>query len=339
MQQSFLLGLKILERRKALKMTQVELGKRIGVSGGAISQFEKAVNKPTEQTLKKLSEILAYDFEFLLSNTVPTNSEQENQELGTYSGNFIEQARKRKNLSQAQLAELVGVSRASISLYETGAGDPSYKVLGKLAEVLDFSFPTLASMVQDHYSTVMLTREGFDEMNIIRSSLIKELFNREEKYVEVEFLLPSTLGKPTPEQNHNYMDASKAGMDFTLGIDPYRVFDGDVRWPTVSVLAIPGVDYTDAGIYIVRDNKMGARYPEKSRHVLHPIIDDKQWSYLTGLHGFLIKGNTIIIRRIVSNKNNFLDLADANGNVISVIISDITRIWRVGQTIHMPADE
>lgn len=339
MQESFLLGLKILERRKALKMTQVELGKRVGVSGGAISQFEKSITKPTEHTLRRLSEVLVYDFEFLLSDVAPKNAEQEAQGLSTYSGNFIEQARKRKKLSQAQLADLVGVSRASISLYETGAGDPSYKVLGKLAEVLDFSFPTLAGMVQDHYSAVMLTREGFDEMNIIRASLIKELFSRDEKYVEVEFLLPSKPGVPTPEQSHNYMDASKAGMDFTLGIDPYRVFDGDVRWPTVSVLVVPGVDYNDAGVYIVKDNKMGARYPEKSRHVLHPIKDEKQWGYLTGLHGFLMKETSIIIRRIVSNRNNLLDLADANGNIISVLLDDIIRIWRVGQTIHMPAEE
>jgi transcriptional regulator with XRE-family HTH domain len=334
MKQDFLLGLKILEKRKALKMTQVELGKQVGVSGGAISQFEKGISNPTEQTLKKLSHALNYNFELLLNGGTPGSNELTHDYSATYPGNFIEQARKKKNLSQAQLADLVGVSRASISLYETGAGDPSFRVLGKLAEVLDFSLLTLMKMSQDDYSTTMWTREGFDEVNGIRSSLIKELCNREEQYVEIDFILPSRLSASLTAN-----EAKKAGLDITLGIDPNRVYNGELRWPTLSVLAVEGIDYSDAGIFIVRDNKMGARYPENSRHVLHPVKDDNQWKYLTGLHGFFIKGSSIIIRKIISNRNDVFELSDSNGNVISVPFSDVTRIWRVGQTVHMPAEE
>ena len=334
MRQESLLGLKILEKRKALRLTQVELGRQAGVSGGAISQFEKGVSTPTEQTLKKLSHALNYDFELLISGRMPENSDLIHDYSATYPGNFIEQARKKKNLSQAQLADLIGVSRASISLYETGAGDPSFKVLSKLAEALDFSLLTLMKMSPDDYSSTMWTREGFDEINSIRSSLIKELCNREEQYVEVDFILPSRLLTPLTAA-----EARKAGIDVTLGIDPNRVYNGELRWPTLSVLVVEGVDYSDAGIFIVRDNKMGVRYPENSRHVLHPVKEESQWKYLTGLHGFFIKGSSIIIRKIVSNRNDLLELSDSSGNIIFVPFSDISRIWRVGQTVHMPAEE
>ncbi len=334
MKKDSLLGLKILERRKALKLTQVELGRQVGVSGGAISQFEKGVNAPTEQTLKKLSNALAYDFDLLLSGGNPDDPDLHGDYVATYPGNFIEQARKKKNLSQSQLADIVGVSRASISLYETGAGDPSFRVLVKLAEALDFSLLTLMKMSQDDYTATMWTRETFDEMNGIRSSLIKELCNRQENYIEVDFILPSKLDQSlTPAQ------AKKAGLDTTLGIDPHRVYNTEVRWPTLTVLAVEGVDYVDAGIFIVKDNKMGSRYPENSRHVLHPVKEESHWKYLTGIHGFYIKGSSIIIRRIVSNKNSLFELSDSNGSIISVPFEDITRIWRVGQTVHMPAEE
>jgi len=56
------LGAKIFELRKKLRLTQVQLGERVGVSGAAISQFEKGINKPTYATLSSLGEVLNYYF-------------------------------------------------------------------------------------------------------------------------------------------------------------------------------------------------------------------------------------------------------------------------------------
>jgi transcriptional regulator with XRE-family HTH domain len=55
------LSSKIFELRKKLKLTQLQLGEKVGISGGAISQFEKALNRPNPETLKKLSEVLQFD--------------------------------------------------------------------------------------------------------------------------------------------------------------------------------------------------------------------------------------------------------------------------------------
>ena len=236
-------------------------------------------------------------------------------------GQKIETARKKKKLSQAKLAEIIGVSRASVSLYETGAGNPSYKVLAKLAEVLDLFFSELAGLSDPHYTGSMISRQAFDDINDIRSYLIKEELHRDEVYIEVDFLY---------------------GNDWDFEKEPIKdVDDLDIglRWPTMCVLAIPSVDYTDARIFVVKDSKMGARYPESSRHVFHPIRPKTQWQFLTGIHGVFIAGNPIMIRRIVSNKAKSMTFADAAGNEMEVPLRYVNMIWKVGQTVHMPAEE
>ncbi|SFP79482.1 XRE family transcriptional regulator [Hymenobacter arizonensis] len=55
------LGAEILKVRKLLKLTQNQLGMKVGVSGGAISQFEKGLSKPSEETLNRLIVILECD--------------------------------------------------------------------------------------------------------------------------------------------------------------------------------------------------------------------------------------------------------------------------------------
>lgn len=48
----------ILEKRKALGMTQVEVAKAVGVSLQAYILWEKEVNKPNEDNAKKLDKVL-----------------------------------------------------------------------------------------------------------------------------------------------------------------------------------------------------------------------------------------------------------------------------------------
>jgi len=57
--------------------------------------------------------------------------------------NKLKEARTQKNLSQAQLAELVGVSRNTISSIETGQFNPTAKLALVLCIVLDKKFEEL----------------------------------------------------------------------------------------------------------------------------------------------------------------------------------------------------
>jgi putative transcriptional regulator len=57
--------------------------------------------------------------------------------------NRLKQARSEKGLSQAQLAELVGVSRNTISSIETGQFSPTAKLALVLCIALDKKFEEL----------------------------------------------------------------------------------------------------------------------------------------------------------------------------------------------------
>lgn len=57
--------------------------------------------------------------------------------------NNLKEARTQKNLSQAQLAKLVGVSRNTISSIETGQFNPTAKLALVLCIALDKKFEEL----------------------------------------------------------------------------------------------------------------------------------------------------------------------------------------------------
>ena len=57
--------------------------------------------------------------------------------------NRLKEARSEKNLSQAQLAEMVGVSRNTISSIETGQFNPTAKLALILCIALDRKFEDL----------------------------------------------------------------------------------------------------------------------------------------------------------------------------------------------------
>jgi transcriptional regulator with XRE-family HTH domain len=75
----------ILKLRKELKMTQAQLGEKVGVSGAAISQFEKGLSKPSEESIYMLSEALGYNFRELWSQVSnPAEAGDEFEEIPFY---------------------------------------------------------------------------------------------------------------------------------------------------------------------------------------------------------------------------------------------------------------
>lgn len=57
----------------------------------------------------------------------------------------LKKYRKSKDLTQAQLAEIVGVSASAISQYENGHKFPSFEIALKIAEALDCESADLVS--------------------------------------------------------------------------------------------------------------------------------------------------------------------------------------------------
>lgn len=58
-------------------------------------------------------------------------------------GAFLKELRKEKNLTQAQLAEQLGVSNRTVSRWETGNNMPDISLLTEIAEFYDVSIPEL----------------------------------------------------------------------------------------------------------------------------------------------------------------------------------------------------
>lgn len=54
-------------------------------------------------------------------------------------GRFIAEKRRAKNLTQEQLAEMIGVSNKTVSKWETGKCMPDYSVVERLCKVLGIS--------------------------------------------------------------------------------------------------------------------------------------------------------------------------------------------------------
>ena len=103
-------------------------------------------------------------------------------------GNFIAKLRKKKNMTQEQLAEKLGVSNKSISRWENGTTMPDYSLLKDICNELDTNINELMSgekIEKENYITkaeenLFLLKKRLDKMckilNKLTSILSKTIF-------------------------------------------------------------------------------------------------------------------------------------------------------------------
>lgn len=65
------IGQRIKERREELNLTQEELAKLLGVSKGAVGNYETEISFPKIENMTKLFEILKTDANFLFQDDIP----------------------------------------------------------------------------------------------------------------------------------------------------------------------------------------------------------------------------------------------------------------------------
>jgi transcriptional regulator with XRE-family HTH domain len=75
---------------------------------------------------------------------------------------FLREWRRKKGLTQADLAAKIGVSQAAISQWETGALTPSPLMIGQLSEVLDIPLAMLLNDMNMHRWLRLLEKSTFD---------------------------------------------------------------------------------------------------------------------------------------------------------------------------------
>lgn len=78
-------------------------------------------------------------------------------------GKFITQKRKEKNLTQAQLAEKLGVSNKTVSKWENGKCMPDYSIIENLCKELDITIAELMDGEDADKDSIRV----YDEMQIM----------------------------------------------------------------------------------------------------------------------------------------------------------------------------
>jgi len=87
-------------------------------------------------------------------------------------GARLKELRKNQGMTQLQVAERVGISKAMVSSYEVSARQPSYEVLVKLAALYGVTTDYLLGVERDRVVNV----NGLSESNIaLINDLVKAL--------------------------------------------------------------------------------------------------------------------------------------------------------------------
>lgn len=79
------IGYRIKEAREQLGLTQTELGRLVGVTGSAITNYEKETSHPKEQIIYKLMEQLNVDANYLFQDVVKICSHQNDISMSEYN--------------------------------------------------------------------------------------------------------------------------------------------------------------------------------------------------------------------------------------------------------------
>lgn len=120
-----MLGEKIAEQRKKLGLSQEELAEKLNISQKSISKYERGNRRPSYEVLTSMASLFGVSADYLL--------ELENGGETVFGEKIVEQ-RKRKGITQQELADALNISRSTLAGYEAENKKPSYKVLVRIAE-------------------------------------------------------------------------------------------------------------------------------------------------------------------------------------------------------------
>lgn len=112
------MGAKIRAKRKALEMSQAELGLRVGIGQNAISNIEKGLHHCRPRTLERIAESLGERPDYFRGKTAPAGEFEsfESVLLVTLS------TRALRLLRRAQAAEKASIARDLSALIESRLG-------------------------------------------------------------------------------------------------------------------------------------------------------------------------------------------------------------------------
>ena len=92
----------------------------------------------------------------------------------------IKQLRKKKGISQSELAELIGVKNNTVSTWERGTRKPDFEALNLLSNYFEVSFEYILGSSDKEEARVKPTQDELDELAL--AALADNLYDNMKKY-------------------------------------------------------------------------------------------------------------------------------------------------------------
>ena len=95
----------------------------------------------------------------------------------------IKQLRKKKGISQSELAEVIGVKNNTVSTWERGTRKPDFEALNLLSDYFEVSFEYILGSSDKEEARLKPTEEELDQLAL--SALADELYDNVKKYCQL----------------------------------------------------------------------------------------------------------------------------------------------------------
>ena len=95
----------------------------------------------------------------------------------------IKQLRKKKGISQSELAEVIGVKNNTVSTWERGTRKPDFEALNLLSDYFEVSFEYILGSSEKEEARVKPTQDELDQLAL--SALADDLYDNMKKYCQL----------------------------------------------------------------------------------------------------------------------------------------------------------
>ena len=95
----------------------------------------------------------------------------------------IKQLRKKKGISQSELAEVIGVKNNTVSTWERGTRKPDFEALNLLSDYFEVSFEYILGSSDKEETRVKPTQNELDQLAL--SALADDLYDNMKKYCQL----------------------------------------------------------------------------------------------------------------------------------------------------------
>ena len=95
----------------------------------------------------------------------------------------IKQLRKKKGISQSELAEVIGVKNNTVSTWERGTRKPDFEALNLLSDYFEVPFEYILGSSDKEEARVKPTQDELDQLAL--SALADDLYDNMKKYCQL----------------------------------------------------------------------------------------------------------------------------------------------------------